>query len=249
MHIVVRNSPYLVAALAGLVACAAIPGNVRAAIALDSMHTQIAPDRTTGQLTVYNVDPSTAYVRVDVVEITVDGQEAEVNATTENTALLVSPNRLIVPGGGRQVVRLIAQGARGQERYFRVRFVPVAPKKSEGFGIGAEEELLAAQAMQAQLNIQIGYGARVVVAPRSPRFATTIIRTTTGHEIRNGGNATIYLANHRVCALRGTNCLELPEERLDPGRDHPIPAESDRHHTFDLREGASTTPKNLRDID
>ena len=39
------------------------------------MHAHLAPNRSTGELTVYNMNPTTAFVRVDVIEMTVGGEE------------------------------------------------------------------------------------------------------------------------------------------------------------------------------
>ena len=52
-----------------------LPGTACAGITLDSMHAYLAPNRSTGELTVYNMSPTTAYVRVDVIEMTVKGDE------------------------------------------------------------------------------------------------------------------------------------------------------------------------------
>ena len=222
-------------------------GGAHADITLDSMHAYLAPNRSTGDLTVYNMSPTTAFVRVDVIEMTVGGDELSAVAGELEKALLASPNRLIVPAGGRQVVRLITLGERNHERYFRVRFVPVAPKKADGFAISDEDESEASKAIHAQLSIQVGYGARVVVAPRSPKFATRISPVDGGHVVHNDGNSTIYLAGHHSCRRASHDCKELPAERVDPHGSLRLANEPGRYHTFDLKEGASTTTKTVGD--
>lgn len=220
-----------------------------AGITLDSMQAYLAPNRSTGELTVYNMSPTTAYVRVDVIEMTLGGDELSAVPGELEKALLASPNRLIVPAGGRQVVRLITLGERNHERYFRVRFVPVAPKKADGFAISDEDESDASKAMHAQLSIQVGYGARVVVAPRSPTFATRIVPADGGHVIHNEGDSTIYLAKHRSCLRRASReCKELPAERIDPHGSLRLADEPESYRSFDLKEGATTNPRTIGDI-
>ncbi|WP_250634029.1 hypothetical protein [Pinirhizobacter soli] len=226
-----------------------LAGTARAGITLDSMHAYLAPNRSTGELTVYNMSPITAYVRVDVIEMTVKGDELGAVPGEAEKAMLASPNRLIVPAGGRQVVRLIALGERDHERYFRVRFVPVAPKKADGFAISDEDESEASKAIHAQLNIQVGYGARVVVAPRSPKFATRIVPVEGGHVIHNDGDSTIYLAGHRSCRRGSHDCTEQPVERVDPLGSLLLANEPGRYRSFDLKEGAAAIPETIGDND
>jgi len=219
-----------------------------AGITLDSMQAYLAPNRSTGELTVYNMSPTTAYVRVDVIEMTVKGEELNAEPSELEKALLASPNRLIVPAGGRQVVRLIALGERDRERYFRVRFVPVTPKKADGFAISDEDESDASKAIHAQLNIQVGYGARVVVAPRSPRFATRIVPVQDGNEIRNDGDSTIYLSKHRSCLRASRECRDLPVDRVDPQGSLRLTEEPTRYRSFELTEGTAIKPMTIGDI-
>lgn len=226
-----------------------LTGTARAGITLDSMQAYLAPNRSTGEFTVYNMSPTTAYVRVDVIEMTVRGDELNAVSGEPEKSLLASPNRLIVPAGGRQVVRLITLGERDHERYFRVRFVPVAPKKADGFAISDEDESEAAKAIHAQLNIQVGYGARVVVAPRAPKFSTRIVSVEGAHVIHNDGDSTIYLAEHRSCRRASRECRNLPAQRIDPQGSLHLANEPGRHHSFDLKEGATTTPRTTGDID
>lgn len=243
-----RRFPTLPLMLITLFGCV-FSSTARAGITLDSMQAYLAPTRSTGELTVYNMSPTTAYVRVDVIEMTVAGDELSAVPGEPEKALLASPNRLIVPAGGRQVVRLITLGERDHERYFRVRFVPVAPKKSDGFAISDEDESEASKAMRAQLNIQVGYGARVVVASRSPTFATRIVPVDGGHVIHNDSDSTIYLAEHRSCLRATRECAELPSERVDPHESLRLADEPGRQRSFNLKEGATTNLRTIGDMD
>lgn len=218
-----------------------------AGITLDSMQAYLAPNRSIGELTVYNSSPTTAYVRVDVIEMTVKNDELKTEPGELEKKVLVSPNRLIVPAGGRQVVRLITLGERDHERYFRVRFVPVTPKKADGFAISDQDEENASKAMHAQLNLQVGYGARVVAAPRSPTFSTRIVPADGGHIVHNDGDSTIYLIEQRSCVRGSRECKSLPNERVDPQGSHRLADESGRYRTFNLKEGTATSPRTIGD--
>lgn len=83
-----------------------------------------------------NLGDSTAFIRVDVAEVVYEGDEprelalhAAGGTQTQRAALFAGPRRLIIPGKGQQATRLVLQDTAEHERYFRVRFVPVAPKK------------------------------------------------------------------------------------------------------------------------
>lgn len=218
-----------------------LTGMASASITLDSMHAYLPPNRSTGELSVYNMSSATAYVRVDVIEMTLTGDELNAEPGEIEKALLASPNRLIVPAGGRQVVRLIVLGERERERYFRVRFVPVAPKKADGFDISDEDESEASKTMHAELSIQVGYGARAVVAPRSPAFATRIVSVDGDYVIHNDGDSTIYLDEYRSCVRESSDCRDLPRERVDPHGNLRLPNEPGRYRSFKIKEGTTTT--------
>ncbi|MCE6985145.1 molecular chaperone, partial [Pseudomonas frederiksbergensis] len=75
----------------------------------------------------------TAFVKVSVVELVYDnqGQAREVEMDGREAlqrGLVVSPARLIIPANGMQAVRLLYRVERDQERYFRLRFIPVLPE-------------------------------------------------------------------------------------------------------------------------
>jgi hypothetical protein len=93
-------------------------------------------DKSTYLKRVFNSGDSTAFVKVNILEIIYgpDGTPQEVPVKTQADAssrdgLMASPARLIVPAKGMQGTRLLLMGNRDIERYFRVRFIPVVPEK------------------------------------------------------------------------------------------------------------------------
>lgn len=110
------------------------------AINVGVVYDYLEGDRSSYLKRVYNGGTSTAFIKVNVLEIVynADGTSREVpvasmtdakGAATNRDGLMASPARLIVPAGGRQGTRLLYMGQRDKERYFRVRFIPVVPEK------------------------------------------------------------------------------------------------------------------------
>ena len=204
------------------------------------MHHYITPKRATAAKQVYNSGSSTAFVRVDVVEVDAKGKPlstAPAGGILRN-GLLASPSRLIIPAGGSQSVRMIAMGDRSHERYFRVRFVPVAPVREHGFAVtAAEEEAFKAEATTA-INILVGYGVRVVSAPANARFDTRIDEAA--GTVTNAGDSMIFLRDHYACS-RPKQCGSPTNDRIAPGASLHLAGEG-LTHRFVLQEGDEERP-------
>ena len=111
-------------------------------IHIGAMHDYLASDKTTLVKRVRNNGDSTAFVRVNVIELlrTESGKLQEQAVTSidptapqQEVTLIASPARLIVAANGMQATRLMHTGPRDIERYYRLRFVPVAPEEKTGF--------------------------------------------------------------------------------------------------------------------
>ena len=103
-------------------------------------------DKSTYLKRVFNGGDSTAFVKVNILEILYDAdgksREVPLKSSADGAArdgLMASPARLIVPANGMQGTRLLYMGERDRERYFRVRFVPVVPEKEDEFAVSGEE--------------------------------------------------------------------------------------------------------------
>jgi Mat/Ecp fimbriae periplasmic chaperone len=145
---------------------------------------------------------------------------------------------LIIPAGGSQSVRMIAMGDRSRERYFRVRFVPVAPVREHGFAVtAAEEEAFKAEATTS-INVLVGYGVRIVTAPAQAHFDTRIDEAT--GIVTNAGDSTIFLRDHYVCS-RPRQCKPPVADRITPGASLHLAGEG-LSHRFVLQEGDGERP-------
>jgi hypothetical protein len=209
-------------------------------IHIGSMHDYVEPSRNTTVKHVRNSGDGTAYVRVDVVETDVHGTviatPPPVGAPSDG--LLASPSRLIVPAGGSQSVRLITLGNRDRERYYRVRFVPVAPLAQHGFVPPVADGATAPSAATA-ITVLIGYGARVVAAPRDARIDTRIEDGASTASVTNAGNTTVFLHDHYVCDAASKACAPPVTERLAPGAALSLPTGGAQYHRFTLQEGSA----------
>lgn len=115
-------------------------------IGIGSMYDFFTPETQSLTERVYNIGKSTAFVRVEILEIDVapkmnqresKPKEVEAGSLTQER-LIVSPLRLIIPPSGFQTVRILWPGARDKERYFRIRFTPVLPEENDGFGMNKD---------------------------------------------------------------------------------------------------------------
>lgn len=212
--------------------------SAEAAIAVGQMYHQIDGARVTETKRIYNSGADTAFVRVDVLELDSDSNELPASGEDISRLLLVSPSRMIIPAGGTQTVRLIALGARERERYFRVRYVPVAPNRQGEF---PDTDLDPnGENPSGALSVLIGYGTLVTVAPKTPRFLTRIERTPGKEVLRNEGNTTVIADHHRVCPIVGKHCSESTRDRIKPGKSLALSTNHDTYRRFDLVEGSHT---------
>ncbi|EUD06621.1 MULTISPECIES: hypothetical protein [Morganellaceae] len=116
-------------------------------IGIGSMYDVFTPETQSLTKRVYNTGTSTAFVRVEVLEIDVtpkmnqrESTQKEVDAgSLTQERLIISPLRLIIPPSGFQTVRILWSGARDKERYFRIRLTPVLPEENDGFGMSKDE--------------------------------------------------------------------------------------------------------------
>lgn len=191
---------------------------------------------------VRNLGDTTAFVKVSVVELIYDGrgQVREVShddLPVSERPLIASPARLIVPASGMQAVRLLYRGERADERYFRLRFIPVLPEHGDGFAISDEE----AQAYEAQLkagvNILAGYGSLLFIRPQETAFRTEISEREDQFTVLNNGTATVVLDHFNDCNLSGNQCAVATKHHIRPGLERPFSRAPGRVYRFELIEG------------
>lgn len=218
-------------------------------IGIGSMYDVLTPGTQSMTKRIYNSGDSTAFVRVDILEIDPSARRAEQELPQkenkgnklEKDRLIVTPLRLIIPPAGFQSVRMLWPGERNQERYFRIRFTPVLPVANDGFGLDKEAvEKYKKESLHAGVNVLTGYGSLLIVQPDKPRFDTEITEKNKNHiSVKNKGNATISLDEVRYCKSGNTDCGEVTREFLLPGRSHTLTKKAGYKVNFTLIEGKS----------
>jgi len=167
----------LIAVLAGTHAARAAAPNIH----VGAMYEYLEPSRNTLLKRVRNSGDATAFVRVEIREVRygTDGRPEEhaVDTSVISTAagaqgLVASPSRLIVPAQSQQATRLLYQGDRSRERYYRVRFIPVLPQSLDEFALSETESAEYGNALSAGVNVLTGYGVFVIVHPEAPQYDT-----------------------------------------------------------------------------
>ncbi|WP_339056896.1 hypothetical protein [Candidatus Regiella endosymbiont of Tuberolachnus salignus] len=222
------------------------------AINIGSMYDMLMPGESTLTKRIYNSGSSTAFVRVDILEITLgEKKNTETpiiqvkNNKVNKETLIVTPQRLIIPPSGFQYVRLIFPGKRDKERYYRVRFTPVLPKNNDGFNLTEKElkDYKSTQEIKAGVNVMTGYGSALFVLPENPHFDTQFIKDKQLITVKNNGNATVLLDKIKIC-LQEKDKKRCEEERrtfILPGKSYQLDkktAEGEINYT--LIEGKST---------
>ncbi|MBV4477097.1 molecular chaperone [Pseudomonas botevensis] len=194
---------------------------------------------------VFNSGDSTAFVKVNVLEIVyeADGtpKEIPVEASADGTSrngLMASPARLIIPAEGMQGTRLLYMGERERERYFRVRFVPVVPEKEDDFVVSSEERENYKKTLSAGVNVMTGFGTVFFVRPLNARYDTQINDSASRYEVKNNGNTVLVVDEFKSCSLTDeTDCGATVKHHVLAGRTFGFDKEQGREYRFKLVEG------------
>jgi len=202
-------------------------------------------DKSTYLKRVFNSGDSTAFVKINVLEILYDAdgtpREVPVETAADNASrngIMASPARLIVPANGMQGTRLLYMGQRDRERYFRVRFVPVVPEKEDEFVLSHEEREDYKKSLSAGVNVMTGFGTIFFVRPSNARFDTAISDTASRYELRNNGNTVVVVDEFRSCSLSNENdCGPTTKHHVLAGKTFGFDKEKGREYRFIVIEG------------
>lgn len=203
-------------------------------------------DKSTYMKRIFNGGTSTAFVKVDILEILYsdDGSYLEVplqdqDGVLAKNGLMASPARLIVPANGMQGTRLLFMGDRSKERYFRVRFVPVVPEAEDEFAVSAEErEQYKKERIAAGVKVLAGFGTVFFVRPKETRFETAIDDSADRYLVRNNGNSVVVIDEFKDCAAQKDNdCRPTTKHHVMAGRTFSFDKEPGREYRFSLIEG------------
>ncbi|MFJ2712111.1 molecular chaperone [Pseudomonas sp. NPDC087346] len=204
-------------------------------------------DKSTYLKRVFNSGDSTAFVKVNILEIVyaADGTHSEVPVKTQadgsgRDGLMASPARLIVPAKGMQGTRLLLMGDREQERYFRVRFVPVVPEKEDEFAVSGEDREAYKENLSAGVNVMTGFGTVFFVRPKNSRFDSVIDDSTSTYRVHNNGNTVVVIDEFRNCSLKNeVECEPVTKHHILAGKSFEFEKKPGREYRFNLVEGAS----------
>ncbi|RKS23424.1 hypothetical protein BJ917_2480 [Pseudomonas sp. WPR_5_2] len=205
-------------------------------------------DKSTFLKRVFNGGDSTAFVKVNILEIVydADGTSREIPLSTQADAnardgLMASPARLIVPANGMQGTRLLYMGERERERYFRVRFVPVVPEKEDEFAVSAEEREDYKKGLSAGVNVLAGYGTVFFVRPKETRYDSVINDVPGQYAIRNNGNSVVVIDEFKDCSVKNeAECQPTTKHHILAGRTFKFDKQAGREYRFTLIEGSAT---------
>lgn len=208
----------------------------------------LAGDKSTYMKRVFNGGTSTAFVKVNILEMIYDedGSYREVPlqnqaGATARDGLMASPARLIVPANGTQGTRLLFMGNRDKERYFRVRFVPVVPQAEDDFAVTEEERAEYKQNLAAGVRVLAGYGTVFFVRPKNTQFNTQIQDDGQRYTLRNNGNSVVVIDEFKDCAAAAPQeCRPTLRHHIRAGRSYGFDKQPGREYRFSLVEGEAT---------
>lgn len=214
-------------------------------INVGTVYDYLDADKSTYLKRVFNSGDSTAFVKVNVLEIVygTDGvpKEIPVETSTDGASrngLMASPARLIVPAQGMQGTRLLYMGERDRERYFRVRFVPVVPEKEDEFAVSGEEREDYKKNLSAGVNVMTGFGTVFFVRPKDARFESAVNETDTRYELRNNGNTVVIIDEFKSCSVSNeSECGATTKHHVMAGKTYAFDKEKGREYRFNLIEG------------
>lgn len=228
-----------------LLSVSGVPAYAGPQINVGTVYDYLDADKSTYLKRVFNSGDSTAFVKVNVLEIVYDsdGKSKEIpvvaaaNGVSRN-GLMASPARLIVPAQGMQGTRLLYMGERDRERYFRVRFVPVVPEKEDEFAVSVDEREDYKKNLSAGVNVMTGFGTIFFVRPKDARFETAINETDRRYELRNNGNTVIVIDEFKNCSLTDeTDCGATLKHHVMAGKTFGFDKDKGREYRFKLIEG------------
>ena len=159
---------------------------------------------------VENPGDENLYVQIEPAIVLKPGTENERRESISDPrehGLLVTPNKLVVPPGGRKLVRLVSLQPLGdEERVYRVTFKPVSGElESEHIGI----------------KILVGYEVLILMQPASPDPNLVVKREGQTISFSNEGNTNVLLREGKQCPKgadpESDDCKRLGGKRLYPG--------------------------------
>lgn len=238
-----RLSSLVIFGVLSMTAHAATPS-----INVGSLYEYIDSDKSNVLKRVRSTGDATAFVRVNITEIVYDaeGKSTEAPVTTEHlgqqaaagNSLVASPARLIVPANGQHATRLLYQGEREKERYYRVRFLPVVPEKGgDDFALNDAETAEYQSELSAGVQVLTGYGIIVIVRPKDARYDTQVKDDAATFTVRNQGNTIVAIDNFVDCSAGEKDCTAPRKIHVLPGLSQHFEKVAGHRYRFEVIEG------------
>ncbi|MFK7815440.1 MAG: hypothetical protein AB8B92_03810 [Gammaproteobacteria bacterium] len=188
---------------------------------------------------VENPSSENLYIEITPAVVEQPGTESEQRVSIidpRESGLLVTPNKLVVPPGGRKLVRLVSLKPLGEkERVYRVTFKPV---------IGDLE------AEQIGVKILVGYEVLVLMQPAAPEPNLIATRSKTSLSFENKGNTNILLREGKQCPEGASNdsedCKRLNGKRLYPGNSWSVDLPFNKAVDYQMSIGTKNSVKTYK---
>lgn len=180
-----------------------------------------------------NDENNTLYVQVDPFQVTnpgTDMQELVALTAGDNGGLLVSPNKLAIPPGGRSLVRILnLEKDTKLERIYRVNFTPLTPP--------AEIEATDEKVVKSRLEVVVAYQVLIMVRPVNPSATQRYSRAGNKALFGNEGNANYLLTDGQQCdPQNSTDCRPLPDHRIYGGNSWSLELPFDAPFSYKIRK-------------
>ena len=188
---------------------------------------------------VENPSEENLYIEITPSIVVEPGTETEHRVAIvdpRESGLLVTPNKLVIPPGGRKLVRLVSLQPLGEkERVYRVTFKPVVGDlETEHIGV----------------KILVGYEVLVLMQPAQPD--PNLISNRTGKTIsfQNKGNTNVLLREGKQCpdgeASDSEKCARLAGKRLYPGNSWSVDLPFNKAVDYQVSVGTKNSVKTYK---
>ncbi len=157
-----------------------------------------------GQLRIASKSKAIQYLRLTVkrVEAPATPQERDVDTNpADGSGLIASPQRIVLPGGAKRVVRLAVLETPKVETLYRVFVEPVAAPADKGDAVAVQ----GASGVTSKVSVTLVWGALVRVEPEAP--APSLALDASHERIVNAGNVRVPIARVGRCgSAKGSDC-------------------------------------------
>lgn len=214
--------------IAVLVLVSIVPSpNVSADMYVDRSIVIFPPDSSPHQdVKVTNSDKEIMYIQVDVLKVVNPGAANEERIKVTNPKelkLLATPNKLALPPGGQQLIRIVnmERGKTNEEGVYRINVTPIVAPLAKDV---------------SQLRIVVAYQILTIVQPSLPTSGLVATRKGKSIIFSNKGNSNVLLNEGKQCNLSSADqCESLESHRLYAGNNWELKLPYDAPVSYSVR--------------